>query len=130
MEEKAKAMGLEDRVLFTGVRSDVCDLMQAMDVFVFPSLYAGLPVTMVEAQSAGLPCVISNRVPAECIVTSGLVTSMSLDETSEQWAQHILSRADTLKTDHEQEIVAAGYDITAAANNLEQFYLQRAEEQV
>ena len=129
IEAKAKELGLQDKVIFTGVRSDVNRLMQAMDVFVFPSLYEGLPVTMVEAQAAGLPCVISDRVPAECIVTSGLVTSMGVDETAAQWAQHILSRAGTRKTDHGQEIAAAGYDITAAANRLEQFYLQRAEEQ-
>lgn len=59
--EKAQAMGIAHHVIFTGVRSDVPQLMQAMDVFVFPSLYEGLPVTIVEAQAAGLPCVISDR---------------------------------------------------------------------
>lgn len=48
-------MGVADNVVFTGIRSDVNRLMQAMDVFVFPSLYEGLPVTMIEAQASGMP---------------------------------------------------------------------------
>ncbi len=55
IREKVRRLGLAGRVIFTGVRSDVNRLMQAMDVFVFPSLYEGLPVTMIEAQAAGLP---------------------------------------------------------------------------
>lgn len=54
-KEKAESMGIADNVVFTGIRSDVNRLMQAMDVFVFPSLYEGLPVTMIEAQASGMP---------------------------------------------------------------------------
>lgn len=69
MQEKVQELGIAEHVRFLGVRSDVADLMQAMDVFVLPSLYEGLPVTMVEAQAAGLPCIISDKVPPECILT-------------------------------------------------------------
>ena len=61
MQAKAKTLGIAEHVRFLGVRSDVAELMQAMDVFVFPSLYEGLPVTMVEAQAASLPCIISDK---------------------------------------------------------------------
>ena len=53
-------------MILTGVRNDVAELLQAMDVFVFPSIYEGLPVTIIEAQAAGLPCLISDKVPIEC----------------------------------------------------------------
>ena len=61
IENKVKERGLQDNVIFMGVRRDVPELLQAMDVFVFPSLYEGLPVTMIEEQAAGVPAVISNR---------------------------------------------------------------------
>lgn len=121
-------LGLADRVIFTGVRADVNALMQAMDVFVFPSLYEGLPVTMIEAQAAGLHCVISDRISAECVVTDGLVTRMKLGESPESWAECILKKARLPREDHSQEIRAAGYDIDAAAGQLETFYIERAKE--
>ena len=122
MEEKAKAVGLEDRVLFTGVRSDVCDLMQAMDVFVFPSLYEGLPVSLVEAQAAGLPCIISDRVPEACMLTD-LVQWVSLEEGARQWAERILAARATVRRDRYDEIAAAGFDIVSNAAWLQQYYI-------
>lgn len=74
---KARELGIADHIIFAGVRTDVEEQMQAMDVFVFPSLYEGLPVTMVEAQAAGLPCIISDQIPEECIITTNLVTTQN-----------------------------------------------------
>ena len=62
IEEKARRLGIENSVILTGVRDDVYDLLQAMDVFVFPSLKEGLPVTLIEAQATKLPCLISDTV--------------------------------------------------------------------
>lgn len=126
IEDKIAQYHLQEKVILTGVRSDVNELMQAMDVFVFPSHYEGLPVTMVEAQAAGLPCVISDHVPKECVVTSDLVTTMDLCSPARQWAEHILNRIETPRTDHSREIAAAGYDIVSAARKLEKFYLKKA----
>lgn len=125
IQEKAKSLGLEDKVIFTGVRSDVPDLLQAMDIFVFPSLYEGVPVTMIEAQASGLPCVISDSIPRDCIITSDLVTSMSLLDTPCDWAQHIIGRTHMKRNSHFNEIQAAGYDIFTAARKLENFYLKK-----
>ena len=74
--------------------------MQAMDVFVFPSLYEGLPVTMIEAQAAGLPCVISDCVPEECIVTDELVVTKNLRDSSVEWAQEIMCCANKKKKEN------------------------------
>lgn len=125
IQEKVKALGLEDKVIFTGVRSDVSDLLQAMDVFVFPSLYEGVPVTMIEAQAAGLPCVISDNVPKDCIITSDLVTSMSLLDKPRDWAKHIIEQSQMQRNNHLNEIQAAGYDVVMAARKLEKFYLEK-----
>lgn len=127
IEQKAINLGIADRVIFTGIRSDIPNLLQAMDVFVLPSFYEGLPVTMVEAQAAGLPCVISDKVADECVITDELVTKMNLSDTPKQWAAHILSRRGIERTDRYEEIKASGYDVSYSAKKLEQFYLEKAK---
>lgn len=127
MQEKVQELGIEEHVRFLGVRSDVADLMQAMDVFVFPSLYEGLPVTMVEAQAAGLPCIISDKVPPECILTEGLVDIMLLSASPEAWAAKILKKKNLPRIDRRSEIAAHGFDITTEAVKLQKFYLEAAE---
>ena len=128
IREKVKNLGLCDKVIFTGIRTDVSDLMQAMDVFVFPSLYEGLPVTMVEAQAAGLPCIISDKVPPECILTEGLVDIMPLSASPEVWAEKVLSKRAIPRTDRRAEIAAHGFDITTEAVKLQEFYLEAYEQ--
>ncbi len=128
MQEKAQELGIAKHVRFLGVRSDVADLMQAMDVFVFPSLYEGLPVTMVEAQAAGLPCIISDKVPTECILTEGLVDIMPLSASPEAWAEKILAKRAIPRTDRRAEIAAHGFDITTEAVKLQEFYLKAYEQ--
>lgn len=129
IEQKAKELGIQDKVIFTGVRSDVEKLMQAMDVFVFPSLYEGLPVTMVEAQAAGLPCVISDQVSEECMITKNLVTRISLHVSSKKWARVILKNSQIGREDHSEEVRQAGYDINSEARKLQRFYLRCAEKE-
>ncbi len=127
IQAKAQELGIAERVRFLGVRSDVADLMQAMDVFVFPSLYEGLPVTMVEAQASGLPCIISDKVPPECILTEGLVNIMPLSASPEVWAEKILSMRAVPRTDRHEEIAAHGFDITTEAVKLQEFYIKSVE---
>ena len=128
MQEKVQELGIAEHVRFLGVRSDVADLMQAMDVFVLPSLYEGLPVTMVEAQAAGLPCIISDKVPPECILTEGLVDVMPLSASPETWAEKILAKRAIPRTDRRAEIAAHGFDITTEAVKLQEFYLKAYEQ--
>lgn len=128
IQAKAQAMGIAEHVRFLGVRSDVADLMQAMDVFVFPSLYEGLPVTMVEAQTAGLPCFISDKVPTECIIAEDLVDVLPLSADSETWAEKILEKRDFPRTDRQSEIAAHGFDINTEAVKLQEFYINAYEQ--
>lgn len=128
IETKVAALGLSDRVIFTGVRSDVAELMQAMDILVFPSKKEGLPVTLVEAQAAGLPCVISNSIPRDAVITKNLVTTLSLQNSPKEWAEHVLSRKQEARSDHSEEVKAAGFDIHETAKLLEEFYLDKAKQ--
>ena len=129
IEAKASTLGIRESIVFTGTRSDVADLLQAMDIFVFPSLYEGLPVTLVEAQATGLPCVISDKVPSESMLAEGLVTVMRLHDSAAEWAEHILSRlGSTTRCSRTEDIKAAGYDVHMTANWLQEFYRKNYHE--
>lgn len=118
-------LGLEQDVIFTGVRSDVNDLMQAMDVFVMPSLYEGFPVVMVEAQASGLPCVMSDKVPGESALVGGLVASVPLAEKVDVWVDAILKAKEKARTSHFEELSSKGFDIKTAASWLADYYLSK-----
>lgn len=121
IQEKIRKLGLEEYVILTGLRSDVADLLQAMDVFVFPSLYEGLPVTLVEVQASGLPCLISDKVPIECKMTEA-VQQIALNETPEVWAEMAIEASRMPRKNTYEEIKAAGYDIVENAKRLQRMY--------
>ena len=122
IQDKVNTLGLEDYVIFTGLRSDVNELLQAMDVFLFPSLYEGLPVSIVEAQAAGLPCLISDKVPIECKKTD-LVYQLSLEDSVNTWADKIYELSHISRRDTYEEIKQSGFDIVENAKWLENFYV-------
>ena len=122
IEEKIKHLGLENAVRLLGVRNDVPDLLQAMDVFAFPSLYEGLSVALVEVQAAGLPCLISDRMSLECKVTD-LVHVKPLADGPEAWADAMLRLAEKGHSDTYAQIVENKFDITENARWLQEFYL-------
>lgn len=124
MEKKAADLGIANRVIFTGVRSDVPDLMQAMDCFAFPSIYEGIPVTLIEAQAAGIPCLVSDGVPVECAKTN-LLKHIPLSAGANTWAKEILSKRNCLRQNTRETIIKAGYDIEANAQWLQDFYIDQ-----
>ena len=122
MKEKVKALGLYDSVKFLGVREDVADILQAFDLFLLPSLFEGLPVTMIEAQAAGLPCVISDKVPIQCDIT-GNTKVVPLDYSVDEWANEVLDYIRKYKrTDTFEIIKEARFDIKENAKWLEEQY--------
>ena len=127
-EEKIKMkvsdLGLDKAVKFLGVRSDIPDLMQTMDVFVLPSRFEGLPVVGVEAQAAGLPCLFSNKITKEVSIIEGCVF-LSLEEEPGVWADEVLKyKSGYERKDTTQQIIDAGFEIQGAANRLQNFYLK------
>ena len=123
VEAQAEELGIRNNVIFAGLRSDVNKLLQAMDVFLFPSLYEGLPLSIVEAQAAGLPCLISDKVPIECKKTD-LVRQIPLEESSEIWADSVLAASNIERINTLAEIRRAGFDIRENADWLQKFYLE------
>lgn len=89
LREKAKSLGIDDKVEFLGNRQDIPDFLAAIDVFLFPSIYEGLGIVFIEAQAAGKKCVISDRIPKEAIVTDNVI-SLSLNETADKWCDAVL----------------------------------------
>lgn len=102
--------GLSGKISFLGNRSDVNLLLQAFDVFLMPSLYEGLPVSVIEAQAAGLPCVLSNTIDKDCDIT-GNIQFLSLSQPIEEWCSAIDQASRTPRRDTRADIVKAGYDV-------------------
>lgn len=113
IEDRAKALGIADSIIFAGIRSDVPDLLSAMDIFLFPSFYEGMPNTVIEAQATGLPCLIADTITKEAGVTD-CVYYKSLNDSAEAWADKTLSLFDKDKADrsfYSDKMKNAGYDI-------------------
>lgn len=118
--------GLQDRVLFLGVRTDVPEIMGCLDLFLFPSLWEGIPLVLLEAQAAGLPCVISDVVPQEVDVGIGLLYPVSLAQTPDMWADRVLKAIQDHPqlswTTREEALKRHGYEVQQAAASLTRIY--------
>lgn len=121
IKQKVENLGLNDSVIFAGLRSDVYKMMSAFDVFLFPSLYEGLPVTLVEAQVTGLPIICSDTITKEVVVTN-CVKMLSLKLGTADWANSILQNKQS-HVDFKYKIIETGYDINCTAGNLTTFYI-------
>lgn len=121
LRQQARALELGDAVHFLGIRSDIVGLLMAMDVFVMPSLYEGLPVTLIEAQATGLPCVISDTVTRDVQLIPEL-SFLSLDESARTWAQVARNEARRPRRDTREEIRSHGFDIHGVTERLRGIY--------
>ncbi|MGE7856167.1 MULTISPECIES: glycosyltransferase family 1 protein [Bacillus] len=122
MEKKVEKLKLTDKVKFLGIRSDINRLLQAFDTFVFPSIYEGLPVTLIEAQGAGLPCIISDTITQDVDLDLNLVEQCSLLDVR-KWVEELQNITDKQVSRNVTQYVLAekGYDIkkiTGFAQNL------------
>ncbi|WP_419958031.1 glycosyltransferase family 1 protein [Psychrobacillus psychrotolerans] len=124
IEEKIIKLGLSHNVIFTGVTSDIPQILQAIDIFVFPSFYEGLGIAVIEAQAAGLPCIVSNTVPEEVYLTEN-INVVSLDDSTNTWANEIIKySAGYVRKNTLNQIKSNGYDIETTTKFLQDFYLQ------
>lgn len=119
--EKANKMGILQNIIFTGAVQNASDYLQAMDVFVFPSLHEGLSVVSIEAQCAGLPLIASDTVSKETAITS-LFSALPLDAPVKEWAAEVASKKQLIRSDHSTEIEKAGYEISVEAQKLQEMY--------
>ncbi len=121
IESKAEKLGIRDKILFLGIRDDVPDILMVMDVFVFPSLYEGMPNAVIEAQATGLPCVVADTISADVRITHCL-EMVNLGTSSLYWAERIEGIIKEHFYDDRKvminEIVEAGYSIYSTADLL------------
>ena len=130
IEQKVAELGLGDRVIFAGVRPDVPRLMLgAMDVFLFPSLYEGLGLVLVEAQAASLPCIFADVVPEEVDVFKPLMRRLSLSQPASAWAKAVIaSKHDTVtitKLEALATLEKSRFYIRRGAKELELYYIKQ-----
>lgn len=127
IEKMVKESELTERVFFTGSISNMADMLQAMDIMVFPSRFEGLPNVVLEWQIACLPSLISDTITKECKLTD-IVFYMSLEEGPAAWADKIRSieivDREDIKDSVLKQIRTAGFDIKENANQLKEIYYQ------
>ena len=121
-ENKLDSLGLRGKYLILSHRTDIPQLMKAMDVFVFPSLYEGIPLTLIEAQVSGLRCIVSDKVPTEAFQTE-LAVPMSLESTVGEWCRTVLD--DSIKGIAHGNI--EDYDMNKEIKRLEKLYLGESD---
>ncbi len=112
--------GITDNVIFIGNTNKVYEYYQAMDCFVFPSLWEGFGMAVIEAEAAGVPCVVSDVVPKEVDIGEGLIKFISLDIGADRWSREIYQVSE--RRDLSKEMVKAGFDITEQAIEMQKFY--------
>ena len=126
IRKKAKEYRIEDRIQFLGIRKDVARLWKGMDVFVFPSLFEGLPIVALEAQASGIRSVMADTITSE-VKLIDKVEFLSLQDSPEKWSQTILSYKGEERKGEENAVIRqafakAGYDIETAAQTLLSYY--------
>lgn len=117
IENQISEYGLDDKVLLLGTIDNVHEVLQAFDVLVMPSIFEGLPFALLEAQAAGLPCVVSDTVSKESDITD-LLRFLPLTAPDETWSKEIIN-CRTRGLDNWEELIAQGYDINTSISLIE-----------
>ena len=119
IRRQCDSLGIIKKVVFAGVRTDMPALYSAMDVFVFPSLYEGMPNAVIEAQACGLPCIVADTVTREANVT-GNVKYLSLNESFYTWTNNLVFKHNRNERVYE-DLAKNGYDILNSIKNLTEY---------
>ena len=123
IEKQIRDKGLQNDVVLFGNRNDVWDYLAASDCFLLPSIFEGLPISLIEAQFSGLPCVISNFVSDEAILSGSLVYKLPLDVR--KWYEKINTidiKTTEMREREGQQLIGSNYDIVKQCKRLEQLY--------
>lgn len=121
IKEKVLRLGLDPNVIFIGKTEDLAKYYNAMDCFVLPSFYEGLPVVGIEAQAFGLPCVFSSEITPETKILD-TCSFLSLEESADIWAERILQNQNLKRNDNNELIKSAGYDLKEEVRKLTNYY--------
>lgn len=126
IKKKVKDLKLENKVAFLGNRFDIANLLKSMDVFVFPSKFEGLGLALIEAQSAGTRCVVSNNIPSEVDLNIGLVDFLDLEASNSAWINAI--KLSIIKNNPNESLIQSAimdrqYDISFTVDKIREIYL-------
>ena len=121
LEQKIRDMGLENHVIMTGNVTNVADYLSAMDVFVFPSLFEGTPLSILEVQANGLPCVISDSVPPDVFLTD-LIHPLSLQAPKDDWVDMVLKQQRTNTQYYNEQLRGSDYAVENAMGKIYTIY--------
>jgi glycosyltransferase involved in cell wall biosynthesis len=132
IERQVQALGIGDRVIFAEPQTDISSLLLGVfDLFLFPSLHEGLGVALLEAQAAGLPCLISETIPPEAEIIPHLVKRMSLEQSADKWAETLLIHARSTPRQSVTEtlplIRQSPFDMKASVLSLAELYCSQAQ---
>lgn len=129
MKEKCRLLGIEEQVRFMGNQKQTEDYYQAMDMFLLPSFFEGLPGVLVEAQAAGLKCFVSDTITREAEATN-LVTYLSIEKQPSEWAKRICAEAGYERRNTYETMRAAGFDVETQAEGYRLFYQKGDDSQL
>lgn len=123
IENKAKNLGIDDKVIMTGARNDTDKILCVTDVFCMTSLFEGFPVSLIEAQACGIKCICPNHITKTVNITNS-VTMLDLNSSAKVWADECLKYKNGEKIKNAKQMVkSSGFDINDTAEWLEKFYL-------
>lgn len=122
IRERVSQLNLEQNVLFLGLRKDIYRVLQAFDIFLMPSLFEGLPVSVIEAQAAGLKCVLSDTIDKKVDLTGNIVF-LPLAMGADAWAEKLLEQRQYVRKDTTSFIINAAYDVKSNLETLYSIYL-------
>ncbi len=122
IESKVCDLKLQNVVKFLGTRSDVSQILQAADIFLLASFYEGLPVSVIEAQASGLPCLLSDAITKETDITN-LCQFLPINNPN-LWVEAISKIDLNERKNTKSEIIEAGYDVVTTAKWLDEFYVK------
>ncbi len=120
IKDKVHKLDIVDKVIFLGNRHDVESIMQAMDLFVLPSLYEGLGIVLIEAQSSGLPVLTTTDIPNEAHLNNNYFT-LNLSENSKKWADTIVNKIEIFNNRYDSNVES--YNIKICSKELENKYI-------
>ena len=130
LKKKTAEMGLKDSVLFLGTTQRVQDYLQAMDLFLFPSRFEGLGNVLIEAQAAGLPCVVSEAIQDEAVLSTDRVARLELSQDVQVWAETVenyINKGKEQRAQQAENVIEAGFDFRQTAGKLADFYRLHAK---
>lgn len=121
MQEKARKLGIISKVSFLGEVEHIAEVLQGMDLFLFPSISEGMGRALIEAQASGLPVVCSDRIPDAVKMSDSYVT-LPLEASATKWAEICLAMQAAERTDNRDELLKRGFDLQAEEIKLREFY--------